>query len=409
MSKPEAITGKLIFIGLALFAFSVIYSVSVVEGALLLTLGALLTEKYKDGSLAVETRGLGRHPLFIPWMSYLGVCLLTAALAMYPAKAFGQFNSDFIKYLCLATLIIAVKKDRIPVIARFYVVSAAISGIIGIWRTTLAVPGISKAEEFRARAFMNSVRYGEIMAIALLFIIVRLVNRRPEDSKRERIFYAATGIPVFVALIWSQTRGAYLGFAVGMLCLFIFGKGLRLRTLGISAILAVIMAGSALLNPQISERFTGLAKPVSSGKVTDESLNMRFEFWKLGLEMYKANPVFGIGPDNIKPAFTKFRPNLIFGTTWGSLHNLYVQQAAERGTVGIIALLYLFLAMFLYALRRYWAAAGPFTLWAVCALPAFYAMNLTEISFQHVHTSFAIFMALAFAAAASRPDVDIRS
>jgi O-antigen ligase len=347
--------------------------------------------------------------LFIPWLTYLGVCLLTAALAMYPAKAFGQFNSDFIKYLCLATLIVAVNKDRVQAISRFYAASAAISGVIGIWRTTLAVPGVSLAEEFRARAFMNSVRYGEIMAIALIFIVVRLVNSRKEDSKAERIFYAAMGVPVFVALIWSQTRGAYLGFAVGMLSLLVFGKGLRFRTLGLGAILAAILGVSAVLNPQVNERFSGITQAVNTGKVRDESLNMRFEFWKLGLEMYKANPVFGIGPDNIKPAFTKFRPNLIFGTTWGSLHNLYVQQAAERGSVGIIALLYLFGAMFLFALRKYRAAAGPFTLWAVCALPAFYAMNLTEISFQHVHTSFAIFMALAFAAAASRPDSEIKS
>ena len=68
--------------------------------------------------------------------------------------------------------------------------------------------------------------------------------------------------------------------------------------------------------------------------------------------------------------------------------------------LGLGVLLLLFLSMFLFALKRYRAAAGPYALWALCALPAYYVMNLTEISFQHVHTAFAVFLALAFAAAA---------
>jgi O-antigen ligase len=132
-------------------------------------------------------------------------------------------------------------------------------------------------------------------------------------------------------------------------------------------------------------------------------VNIRLELWQLGWKMFKAHPVLGVGPDNVKKVFKKFHPEPIgYLETWGSLHNLYIHQAAERGILGLGALLLLFGALFLFALGRYRASNSPYALWALCALPAYFAMNLTEISFQHVHTAFAILMALAFASATER-------
>lgn len=404
MTKPRTISDNLLFYGLAVFAFSVVFSVSAVQAALFFILAALLTAKYRDGSLPAAGKELYAHPLFIPWMIYLGVCLLTSATALFPKKGFGQLNSDFLKYVCLSVLFFAVKKDRIPAVSRFYAASAALFGVIGIWKALHAVPGVSIAADFRAHAFMNAVRYGEVMAIALIFILTRLIYRRAEDPRWEGIFYGAAAVPVFVAVIFSQTRGAYLGLAAGVGCLFIFARGFRLKTLALTAALAAVVGLTAVFNPLVSQRFTSMAETVNTGKTSDEAINIRLELWKLGGKIFKAHPVLGIGPDNLKPAFTTFKPDLIFGAVWGSLHNLYLHQAAERGIVGLAALLYLFATMFLFALRKYRAAAGPFTLWAVCLLPAYYVMNFTEISFQHVHTSFAVFLALAFSAAAARPE-----
>jgi O-antigen ligase len=122
--------------------------------------------------------------------------------------------------------------------------------------------------------------------------------------------------------------------------------------------------------------------------------------------MFKAHPIVGVGPDNVKRVFKKFHPEPFPEEgIYGTLNNLYVHQAAERGLLGLGALLLLFITMFIYAAKLFKAKASPYALWAVCALPAFYVVNLTEISFQHVHTSFAIFMALAFTAAAEKETV----
>ena len=249
---------------------------------------------------------------------------------------------------------------------------------------------------------MNPVRYGEIMAIATLFILAKLLLSKKEDSRAEKAFYAVAGAASFAAVILSQTRGAYLGLFAGLGCMFLFSKGARLRMAGL--LLALLLIGGATMrfNPALSQRFTSMAETASSGSTSDEAINIRLDLWRLGAKMFLTHPIVGVGPDNVKPVFTKFKPDLIFGTTWGSLHNLYLHQAAERGLVGLGALLFLFLAMFVFALQLFRAAPGPFTLWAACVLPAHYVMNITEISFQHVHTSFAVFMALAFASAYSK-------
>lgn len=391
---------EIIFFCLCFFAAAVVFSVTAVEAALLIALALLLTKNYKAGTLPSIKPALTGHPFFRPWMLYLGVCLLTSLTAYYPVKALGQLNSDFLKYVCLSTLLLAVKKEHLPALSRFYIAAAALSAAIGLGQVAHLFPSIYGDVSVRANATMNAVRYGEVMVIAVTLVLSKILLPRPEDSRKERFFYAAAAAAAFFAIILSQTRGAYLGLAVSMSCLFIFGKGFRLKVLGIAGLVLAAGMAAALANPEIGERLVTVARKPDAQATEQTAVNTRKELWKIGYKMFRTRPVFGIGPDNVKPLFTIFHPELIEGKKWGSLHNLYIHQAAERGLIGLGALLFLFGSMFLFALRRFSSVRSPYTLWALCVLPAHFSMNITEISFQHVHTSFAIFLALAFAAAA---------
>ena len=388
---------------LALFAFSVIFSVTAVEAALLITLAALLMEKYRKASLSGLPPKLASHPLFLPWMIYLGICLLTSITAYYPLKGLGQLNSDFLKYICLFTLFLAVKSKHLPRLSAVYTAAAAVSSLFGIFealRPLLAGGGALA----RAGVFMNPVRYGEALTIAFMLILSRLLLPSKESFKRERLFYLLAAAPVFAALILTQARGSYLGLLTGLLAIFIFAPPARKR---LAVYAGLMLAAAALLvaaTPVLKDRVSAMLI-VRQGDFSDNSastgINVRIELWKLGYKMLKAHPAVGVGPDNIKRAFKKFHPEPFPEEgIYGTLNNLYIHQAAERGLPGLAALLFLFASLFLFALRRFRAAKSPYALWALCALPAFYVVNLTEISFQHVHTAFAVFLALAFSAAA---------
>ena len=401
MKKPSL--NDLLRITLCFFAFSVIFSVTAVEAALLLTLALLLAGKYREGSLSGIRTALTGHPLFVPWLLYLGVCLLTSGAAYYPLKGLGQLNSDFLKYVCLFTLLLAVKKDHLPGLSAVYAAAAAVSALFGVFeavRPVLSGDGVLA----RAGVFMNAVRYGEAMTIALLLILSRLLLPSKESFRRERLFYTLAAAPVFAAIVFSQARGAYLGAIAGVLTIFVFAPQARKKLavyIGLMLVAAAILGSAA---PVLKNRLSAMLT-VRHGDFSDSSpftgINVRIELWKVGYKMFKAHPVLGVGPDNIKKVFKEFHPEPFPEEgIYGTLNNLYVHQAAERGILGVAALLLLFVSTFLFALKRFKASKSPYALWALCALPAFYVVNITEISFQHVHTAFAIFLALAFAASA---------
>ncbi|PKM99020.1 MAG: hypothetical protein CVU79_00440 [Elusimicrobia bacterium HGW-Elusimicrobia-3] len=399
---------NLISAALCLFAFSVVFSVTVVQIALFLAIIGLLIKKHREHTLRSILPALASHPLFVPWMIYLGVCLLTALTAYYPAKGLGQLNSDFLKYVCLSTLLLAVKKEHLSKLAAVYIAAAAISAIFGI---TEVVRSVVANDLYVARAgvLMNAVRYGEAMTIAFLLAFSRLLLPLNTDSKRERFLYALAAALILAAVALSQTRGAYLGLAAGLSFMFAFASGTRKKLAILAG--ALLAAGAVLtaLTPSLRGSLADMTE-YRQGDFAENSRNtgisVRLELWKLGYKMFKAHPVVGVGPDNVKKVFKKYHPDPFPEQgIYGTLNNLYVHQAAERGLLGLGALLLLFLTMFIFAARRFKATASPYALWALCALPAFYVVNLTEISFQHVHTSFAIFMAIALAAAAEKETV----
>lgn len=400
---------ELIFFALCLFAFSVIFSVTAVEAALLLALGLLLAKKYGEKTLGDIRPALAGHPLFRPWLAYLGICLLTSLTAYYPLKGLGQLNSDLLKFVCLFTLFLAIKKERLPALSAFYIAAAFVSAAIGIAQVAQLFPSVYGDGAVRANALMNAVRYSEVMSIAFMLILGRLVIPSREAFRHERLFYKLAALPVFVSVILSQTRGAYLGLGTGVLAMIYFASPSRKKMAAYAGIMLVTAALVMAANPDMRGRLLAMAgrgTVDTSDNSPAKGIDVRMGLWKLGYKMFRAHPVTGVGPDNVKKVFKKFQAEQIgYFETWGSLHNLYIHQAAERGLLGLGALLLLFGSMYAYALKRYRTARSPYTLWALCVLPAYYMMNLTEISFQHVHTAFAIFMALAFSAAAEEEKV----
>jgi O-antigen ligase len=157
-----------------------------------------------------------------------------------------------------------------------------------------------------------------------------------------------------------------------------------------------------MLNPTIRYKagsiFRGANSAVTQTAAPDQSIGTRLVLWRTGFKIIKAHPLFGVGPANVKTVFPDYCPQPYpEGTIWGSLHNLYINQGAERGLVGLAALLTLFITMLVLAIRCYHAAPSHLTLWALVIMPSWFQMNFTEITFQHVHTSYAIFLALAVA------------
>jgi O-antigen ligase len=65
---------------------------------------------------------------------------------------------------------------------------------------------------------------------------------------------------------------------------------------------------------------------------------------RTGLEMVKAHPWLGLGPEQIGPQFMTYVPKDVSRPLpkgwYGHLHNMYLQYAAERGVPALLLLLW---------------------------------------------------------------------
>ncbi|HBW21878.1 MAG: hypothetical protein A2X28_02235 [Elusimicrobia bacterium GWA2_56_46] len=408
LERASENTNKVKTFAIALFAFSILCSVTLAEASMLLLAGVLVLGYYRENdplSLFARIKG---QPLFRPWMFYLAAGLLSALFALDTGKALRYLPSDLIKYACFAVLFAGLKKDGLAVMSRFYAAGAAFVAAAGIAEALWGFH-INGNFDLRAGAFSNPVRFGEIMVIAATFVFSRLLASGDTETRAIWKTHVPALVLIFSAIVLSQSRGPYLGFAVMVGLMFWFGIPSRKKVARWSLAFLLIGGFISLLNPAFRDRLTGTpgVQPAGAVNYGDSSvgINIRLELWRLGFRMFSDRPILGVGPANVKSAFKRYHPAPIaYQETWGSIHNLYLHHMAERGLIGLAALLTLFGAMLALAMRNFRAERNAYTLWALTILPPYFIMNLTEISFQHIHTSFAVFMALAASTNSVSPD-----
>jgi O-antigen ligase len=225
----------------------------------------------------------------------------------------------------------------------------------------------------RAHGTIHPVTFGELMSMAGLGILAfRIIARR--KGEKEKPWTILAGILILAALALSGTRGAWMGFVVGLLVLA--ATEFRLARIELFAALIVII-------PQFffGPRFSQLAGGALSEKET--SFKIHLALWKAAWKMFLDHPILGVGPGRFGAFFGKYHA-IPFGgqPTWGNAHNLYLQTIAERGALGFCALLFLLGTMVFQAFKTYRRDRSFLSLWFLAWIAALLFMSLTESAFQ---------------------------
>ena len=151
-----------------------------------------------------------------------------------------------------------------------------------------------------------------------------------------------------VALLLGFTRSIWLASAGAGIYLLWFWKRMLALALPVALLLIALLAPAS-----IRERFASMLIP---GKL--DSNQHRIVTWRTGLEMIRAHPWFGLGPEEIKLQFDRYVPADIprpLPEGWyGHLHNIYLQYAAERGIPTMLLMLWMLVQILWDCLRRAW-------------------------------------------------------
>lgn len=136
-----------------------------------------------------------------------------------------------------------------------------------------------------------------------------------------------------LAIILAMTRGVW--FAMGAALLYLLWAWRRWAVLA----LPLIAAAAFALGPQgLRDRMISIVRPHGE---TDSNMH-RYVTFRTGVEMIKAHPLFGLGPEMPGIEFQQYVPSDIHRPLpegfYGHLHNIYTQYAAERGIPAMLAI-----------------------------------------------------------------------
>jgi O-antigen ligase len=179
--------------------------------------------------------------------------------------------------------------------------------------------------------FTNINSVGMISGIMIIISIYKVIY----DKK---IVYLLFDIPGFILILATGSRKALVLTIMGSIMIFVLKNlsanflksAIKITAIAIVAFLLIRWMISLDVFSGIDERMQGLIALVTGKGTVDHSALVRLNYIHLGIDIFKKNPIFGIGMGNAR---------IYAASVYGSdayLHNNYVELLANGGIVGFI-------------------------------------------------------------------------
>ena len=357
---------------LALCALALPVSIAGSNIALALLALALLARSRRDGDRILRT--WRAEPALAALALYAAAGLLAAALSGTPAASLRDAVKDWHRLWALGLFSAALALEPEAPLKPALGLSLGAMALYGIVQT--AAGGAPDGALPRAHGFVHPVVFGEMMALAVLGGACSLLRPAPASPRRVGAAFAAL---VFAALLLSQTRMALIGAVIGFAFTALVEP--RARRWAPPALVLVAAAAAAW------ELMPAGGRPLSSAFAPYDPRNpqqLRWVLWDVAARIFRDHPATGAGPGGYHRLFSAYHAGALDNeANWGSAHNLYLHQLAERGIAGGLALLALCGVLLARAARAARGNAGARALWSAGAVAAFLAMSMTETAFQN--------------------------
>ncbi len=318
----------------------------------------------KRGILSIVKRIIGEPPFILP----ISLLILASILSLINStSALFSFKSilNIILYSLLYIVIVNnIKRERQ---IKILLISTLLSGIItsiycliqyfGLDPITHTVnPVQPNIGSYRTTGFLDNpdVVSGYLItlpavALSMCFISEKLVLR---------IIYFSIFLLITSVIIMIHSITPILGLCAGFLVFTVFivyRTTFTWKKSLIALLLISFIGGGGFL----TNKFESVLNSIfyHYGRFLDLSSD-RLLMWRTAGEMIKDKPIAGIGIGMYKVKFFEYRDRVLdripyFGVYEKSeqAHNEYLQLWAEMGTIGIIAVMWLIISYFIYAIK----------------------------------------------------------
>lgn len=277
--------------------------------------------------------------------------LVNTDIVVRPGKNLFKIKYFIISYLGISASLYLWKSyfniKRLRLLLNTFFITTAIasaSGLIGL---------ISGFNPLRFGAACHATRacgmYGMYMSygygiqfVVLILLGVLLFRQSLKEYFNEKIAWISLLINS-LGLIFSFTRGGWIGFIAGSLILLLFKSK---KWFAISFILMALLFGGLIkFNQKVHDTFLSSSRAHSNA--------VRISQWKAAYAAFKDSPLLGVGYRNFEPLSAKIKKknSIEFSNFGGHAHNNFMEALASTGILGFIALILFHLFWFVEAVR----------------------------------------------------------
>ena len=315
------------------------------------------------GSHLLRGERLQAPRFFWPLVIYAALTLISAGFSIDPEASFVDSKQLVLLMLVPLTYDLARGARANSVLSIILTLGAA-SAFVGI--VQYAVMNFDSLGQRPTGTLSHWMTYSGTLMLVSCAATARLLY-----GTSGRLWAAFVMPALLVSLSLTLTRGAWVGLAAGVAALFL-SKNFRLLAL----LPLLLIIGILLAPPGIRERMMSIFNP------NDVTSRDRIAMLQAGAAMVKDYPLTGVGPNQIEPAYPRYRVAEAVKPTNPHLHNVPMQIAAERGLPALAAWLWFVISALvglLHLLRksRHKSLAAA----ALGCMAAMLAAGLTEYNF----------------------------
>jgi len=290
--------------------------------------------------------------------AFLLTNLLSVAMSVNPGLSFPAFASKILKFVAIYFIVVetfVVEKN----FRRLCLVLTASAVLIGADAAVQVVRGVDFLRGYSAgsltASFSNPNNFaGWLVVVIPVFAGMALASGSKFLSFRFRMLWWALALFLFVCLLLTCSRGAWVGIFIGsLLSLYYFLKTSSAgKKMMLSRIFAGVLLATAVLALPIKNKVMAGGKPgshfdwVMKKQISStRSSVIRKNLWKESLRLLEDFPLVGSGLNTyawVAPFYKTFDGGGIYP------HNSFLQMASETGVLGLFSFLWILFEFFKY-------------------------------------------------------------
>lgn len=264
------------------------------------------------------------------------VILLTVPFSIWPGGSFGLFTDSFLKLLVVFVLMMntLTTPRRIEQITWLIVLCC---GFIAGRSVFDYARGINLVEGNRLAGPVGGI-FGNPNDLAMNMVTFLPAAAMFALAKRfpplKRMVAALASALMLATVVFTKSRGGFLGLAVVLLTLILMGRKIR-PGFGTMAIVAVLIA-TPFMPATFWERMASIVDDRKDKEEFTGTREARWNVMKEGIRAFEERPLTGVGAgqfQNYNPPGRK--------EAWRETHNAPIQVAAETGIFGFVAFMFL--------------------------------------------------------------------